>query len=224
MDYVVAGAIGALVGVVELASRHRDRPAALLGVVGAWCYVALNAAAAALALVLIRSFGLEFSSQYPQASGIIQVLVAGVGSLVVLRSSLLTVRVGDQDVAVGPHLVLASLLSIADRSVDRIRAKDRSQRVTRTMSGVSFEKSRVALPAFCLALLQNVSPAEQRELVTAIDALAGSHMTDTQKSYALGLLLMNVAGPDVVRSAVEGLGREILAAPPDIAAGTASVR
>lgn len=86
------------------------------------------------------------------------------------------------------------------------------------MRGVSFAKAKLALPTYCLGLLQNVSAEDQADLRTAVDALAGSEMTDGQMALNLGLLLMNVAGPDVLRSAVETLREEIMvdggAAPP----------
>jgi hypothetical protein len=140
---------------------------------------------------------------------VLRVLVASLAALAVLRSSLFMVRIGDADVGVGLSTVLTTLLGIADRGVDRRRATDRSRQVTKIMSGVSFERARLALPAFCLALLQNVPPAEQHDLAIAVDALAGSSMSDTQKAYALGLLLMNLAGADVLSDAVSALASEL---------------
>ncbi|MEU9119924.1 hypothetical protein AB0C96_08680 [Streptomyces sp. NPDC048506] len=43
----------------------------------------------------------------------------------------------------------------------------------------------------------------------AVEALAAGEMTVTQKSYALGLLLVDVVGPEVLQSAVTALDQEI---------------
>lgn len=131
--------------------------------------------------------------------------------MMVFRSAVFTVRVGDEDVAVGPSTLLTSLLAAADRGVDRMQAKTRAHEAGEIMRGVSFAKSRLALPTYCLGLLQNVSAEDQADLRTAVDALAGSEMTDGQMALNLGLLLMNVAGPDVLRSAVDTLRDEITA-------------
>ncbi|MFE9611223.1 hypothetical protein [Streptomyces sp. NPDC006012] len=208
-DFVAAGALGALVGGAELASRYRDRPSALLGVASAWLYVLLNAAASSGVLWVVHVFGWRFGTASADQAAALQVLVSGLAALALFRSSLFTVRVGDQEVGVGPNLILAMLLGVADRGVDRMRAKDRSQQVTRIMRGVRFDKARVALPAFCLALLQNLPEQEQRDLAVAVEALVSSEMTDTQKSYALGLLLINMVGPEVLQSAVAALAEEI---------------
>ncbi|MGG7575548.1 hypothetical protein [Streptomyces sirii] len=213
LEFVAAGGLGVLVGAAELGSRYRDRPSALLGVASAWLYVLLNAAASAGCLWLVHVFDWKFGSTSPEQTAALQVLVAGLTALALFRSALFTVRIGDQEVGVGPNLILVVLLGVADRGVDRMRAKDRSQQVTRIMRGVQFTKARIALPAFCLALLQNLPDQEQQDLGVAVEALAGSEMTDTQKSYALGLLLINVVGPDVLQSAVTALDREIRRAP-----------
>jgi mRNA-degrading endonuclease toxin of MazEF toxin-antitoxin module len=210
--YLVAAALGALVGATELISRYRDRPASLIRVVSTWAYVLINAGAGAAALLLMHIFGWDFGAAAGER-GAIQVLVASFGSMALFRSALFTVRIHDQDVPVGPSTLLTALLAAADRGVDRMVAQTRSAKSREIMMHVSFKKSQLALPTLCLALLQNVSAEDQRDLRTAVDALAGSDMTDTQKALNLGLLLMNVAGPDVVSAAVRTLRDEIKADP-----------
>lgn len=209
IEYLLVSGLGGLVGTAELITRYRDRPGALIRVPSTWAYVLLNASAAAIALLLLHTFGWKFGADSEQAARAGQVIAASVGSMAIFRSALFTVRVGDEDVAVGPSTLLSSLLAAADRGVDRMRAKSRSQEAKTIMSGISFERSRLALPTLCLALLQNVPAEDQADLRTAVDALAGSEMTDGQKALNLGLLLMNVAGPDVVAAAVDTLRAEI---------------
>ncbi|MBD0842468.1 MULTISPECIES: hypothetical protein [unclassified Streptomyces] len=214
LDYVVACGGGALVGLVELFSRYRDRPSALLWVVSAWMYLTINAAASGGVLLLVHTFDLTFGATEPGTVGTTQVLVALFGAPTVLRSSLFTIRVGGQDIGIGPSSILSTLLSVADRGVDRARGRDRSRQVVAVMRGVSYEKARLALPSFCLALLQNCPQDEQQNLAVANEALAESQMSDAQKSYGLGLLLVNLVGVDLLREAVEAMGDEIRAEPP----------
>ncbi len=208
-SYIITALIGALVGATELASRYRDRPAVLVASPSAWLYALLNAGAAALALLVVDSAGWTFGATEPNTVDVLRVMVASLSAMAVFRSSFFTVRLGDTDVGVGPSTLLTTLLGIADRSVDRRRAADRSATVTKIMAGISFERSRLALPTFVLALMQNVPPAEQHDLGVAVEALSVSRMSDTQKAYALGLLLMNIAGPAVVADAVAALRKEI---------------
>jgi hypothetical protein len=213
--YVAAVLIGILVGAIELASRYRDKPQALFGIVGAWAYVTVNAAAGGLALMITRIFDWKFGIS---GSGnqilTVQVFICGFGAMAIFRSAFAQIKIGDQDTVIGPNAVLASLLTIVDRAVDRKRGNGRSADASRIMGEVSFEKARVALSAYCLALLQNLSADEQKDLNTAIDSLASSPMGDALKSLNLGLLLMNIVGPELLESAVKALGQEIMAAKP----------
>ncbi|MFJ4095264.1 hypothetical protein ACIPYS_27055 [Kitasatospora sp. NPDC089913] len=209
LGYLVACGLALLVGLAELVSRYRDRPAALLRVPSAWTYAAINAASAGSALYLARTFDWTFGASGASGVAATQVLVAAFGSLALFRSSLFTVRIGQQDIGVGPSTALTILLTAADRGVDRARARERSRQVAAIMHGVSFTKAHLALPTFCLGLLQNSPATEQQELGTAVRSLAGSTMTDAQKSFALGLLLINIVGAPVLTNAVEALGPEI---------------
>jgi hypothetical protein len=138
-----------------------------------------------------------------------QALVAGFGALAFFRSSLFIVRVGDQDVGMGPSAFLQSVLEAADRGVDRGEANVRSRVVSDVMRTVEFEKAYESLPAYCLALMQNVPDGVQTQVGRQVDAIRAGSMTDSAKVLLLGLLLMNVVGGDVLRSAVSGLSREI---------------
>ncbi|POM24198.1 hypothetical protein BTM25_28250 [Actinomadura rubteroloni] len=211
--YLVTISLSCLVGVAELVSRYRDRPVALLRVVSTWVYVLINGGAGAASLLLMRTYGWKFGVHSPSVVGATQVLVASLGSMMVFRSAVFTVRVGDEDVAVGPSTLLTSLLAAADRGVDRMQASTRAEVAGQIMRGVSFALAQLALPTYCLGLLQNVSAEDQQALRTAVDALAGSDMTDRQKALNLGLLLMNIAGPDVLRAAVRTLAEEIKRTP-----------
>ena len=214
--YIAAVVIGILVGAIELASRYRDKPQALAGIAGAWAYVAVNAAAAGLALMAVRIFGWTFGiSGSGHKVVIVQVLICGFGAMAVFRSSFAQIKVGDADTVIGPNAVLASLLAIVDREVDRKRGNSRSADASRIISDVSFEKARVALPAYCLALLQNLSADEQKDLNTAISSLAASPMNNALKSLNLGLVLMNIVGPELLDSAVQALLQEIAVPKPD---------
>ena len=213
-DFLVVAVLGGLVGVGELVSRYRDAPGRALTTVPAIFYVGINAATAAATLSLIRSFGWTFGAAGGTPSPVTQVLVAGFGAMAILRSSLFTVRVADQDVAVGPSSFLQIVLTAADRAVDRLRAQARGTSVYRVMAGISFAKAHAALPAYCLALMQNLSTEEQAQFGREIDALRGSQMDDRIKILVLGLALMNVVGEDVLDSAVKSLGQELRDPPP----------
>lgn len=211
---LLAGLFGALVGAGELAGRYRDRPWAVISGPG-WLYIALNAALAVAAFALIRTFGWRFGIDPADGdSGPLratQLLVAGFGSAALFRTSLFTVRVGDQDVGIGPSAFLTVVLNAADRAVDRKRGRNRAAEIEKIMSGVSFEKAAEALPMYCFQIaLQNVSEEEQREVGNVVNTLkASTTIDDGMKALVLGAALLSVVGPDLLRQAVLSLGDRI---------------
>jgi hypothetical protein len=209
-DWTVVALFGTAVALAELASRYRDAPEKALLTPAASLYVALNLVAGVAALALLRGFGWTFG-QPGSAAAWTQIVVAALGSMAVLRSSLFTVRVGDQDISIGPNGFLQVVLDAADRSVDRARAQARAAEVAKLMVGVSFAQAAVSLPAMCGALRQDLSNAEQQVLQRQVNALTDSPLPEEAKVIVLGLALMDAVGRDVLRSAIQSLGRQIRA-------------
>lgn len=205
--YLAVFGIGLLVGVGELVSRYRDAPEHAIRTTPALLYIALNACAAVAALALVEAFDVVKGKD--EAAGITRVLLAGFGAMAFFRTSVFTIRVGDQDVSIGPVAFLQIVLHAADRAVDRVRADARASAVAACMSGVSFQAAQAALPAFCMALMQNVPADEQQELGDAVKILQTSAMDDQTKAKNLGLLLMNVVGEKVLLTAVNNLAAQI---------------
>jgi hypothetical protein len=208
MEYVAVVLIGGLVGAAELIARYRDAPLIALRAWSAAIYVSLNAAASGVALGLIQTFDWEFG-QTGDAARWTQVLVAGFGAMALFRSSLFFVRVGGQDVGVGPSGFLQIMLNAADRDVDRRRANARAALVGEIMADVSFDRAVVALPTYCLALMQNVPYDVQDDLTSDLRELADTEMDERVKSLNLGLRIVNITGPRLLAVAVTSLGPTI---------------
>jgi hypothetical protein len=205
-DYACAIAFGGLVAIGELASRYRDSPARALQSRPGLLYIGINGAAAGFALMLIHTFHWTLSAS-PDHAAIrwTQILTAGFGSIAFFRTSLFTVRAGDHDVAVGPSTFLQIVLRASDSAVDRLQAKERSDIVTEVMGKVSFAHSNAALPAFCLALMQNVAAEDQKRLADKVLQIASAQVEDKVRSLMLGLALLDLVGDDVLETAAKAL-------------------
>jgi hypothetical protein len=207
ISYALVFGIGVLVGVGELVSRYRDAPEQAVRTKPAVIYVLLNAVAAVVAFVLVLAFDVVKGTG--DGPAITRVLLAGFGAMAFFRTSIFTIRVGDQDVSIGPVAFLQIVLHAADRAVDRVRADARAKAVAACMAGVSFDKAQAALPAFCMALMQNVPAEEQNDVGDAVKILQVSNMDDQTKAKNLGLVLMKVVGQQVLLTAVENLAAQI---------------
>lgn len=211
--WIVAAGLGAGVGLAELVTRYRDEPRALWTSVSFWLYILLNAGASATALELAHVFGWNFGM--PQGAGrhAVQALVAGLGAMTLFRSSFLNLKVGSEDVGIGPSSVLTSLLAVVDRSVDRRRAAQRSRLIASLMDGVSYKKSGLALSMYCIQLMQNLPLDEQEKLRNSVEAVGLTQVDEEMKMLNLGLLLLNAVGPAVLTAAIHDLGDKIKGLP-----------
>lgn len=212
LAFVVAAALGALVGGGELVSRYRASPWTVVQRPPGVLYLALNSGASLAALAATRGFAWNFGfDPVSEADALLwtQVVVAGTGALALFRSSLFTVRVGDDDVAVGPITFLQVILSALDREVDRTEARARSAKLAALMRPIDFEKAKVALPAYCLALMQNVTQQEQDSLAGAIAGVDEIDSSNLIKVTLLGTELLNLVGDGVLVAAIEALGDDI---------------
>jgi hypothetical protein len=209
LNYLIAAGLGALLGVAELLSRYRDNPVRIGRRGASWAYLAVNAAASAFALLLIDRFGWDFG-QAGDGLRTTQVLMAGLGSAILFRSSLFIFKVGDENVGMGPSLVLTSLLGAADRAVDRDQASERLRSAGQVAQRMSFAKAKDSLVATCLAATANVSAEDAAQLRTAVQALESSPMSDKEKSLVLGMLIIDTVGAQVLTNAVTQLGDEIV--------------
>ena len=206
--------LGALVGAAEILSRYRSSPVRALTLVPARWYVGINAAGSLAAFGLARLFGWTFGANGDETQIVAtQALTAGFGSMALFRTSLFTVRAGNQDIGIGPSAVLTVLLGVADREVDRREAESRS-RAADMMEGISFVRAMEALPTYCLALMQNLSETEQKELARSIAELERQSIPDEVKARILGVYLMKLVGDDVLRAAVDDLRKQIAVQPP----------
>lgn len=214
--------IGAMVGATELMSRYPDSPFRAIRNWYGLSYLLVNALGAIATLYLIQKFNWDFglggavavannadtsnagiSAALSTQVQLVQWLAASFGAMSILRSSLFNVRLGETDLGVGPAAVLQVLLNAADRQVDRMRAKERSEAVKTAMKGIdSYAQIKIALPTHCMALMQNVSSDEEKRIRQVADNIEQLEVADCLKVLNLGLVLMNIVGDAVLKTAV----------------------
>lgn len=220
---LVVFGLGAAAGTAELVSRYRDDPVRAISSGPAIFYVGINALGSLVALHLLAVFGDEatfpkLSTLEPGTGTLVKAaLLAGFSALLFFRTSLFKLHVGDSDLSIGPAIVLDTLLTAADRAVDRILAAPRAKAVRDIMKGISFERAAIALPAHCFVLMQNVSSDETQKINGLVRELRTmTQMPDSVKAQNLGLALLNIVGELVLKAAVDGLREEIADSTSDV--------
>jgi hypothetical protein len=206
IDGIAVFLIGVLVGGGELVSHYRDEPFRALRSTPAAAYLVINGGASLFALVALRTFGwVPSGASTDEALRLTQILAAGFGAMAIFRSALFVVRVGNDDVGVGPIAFLTVILKAVDRGVDRKRASDREKSVVDIMQGLAYDNVKTSLPAFAAQLMQNLSLQDVAELGKAVQETADPKLPENTRTLNLGLVLMDAVGESVLRDAVRGL-------------------
>ena len=223
---ILAGVIGLFAAYVELLARYRDDPWRAVWSWPAFAYAIINGGAALLVGWWLATFfpalvtaadpdtvaALTQQKKSIPVDGTRLAIVAGLGSLAVMRTSLLKLRVNSGDeIAIGPAVIVDQLLAVVDRSVDRHLAEPRAAIASELVGQIDFDLHRTSLVALCLVLLQNPSPTEQQQMSSVSQALAGrTDIPSSTKATSLLLTLLGLVGEVVLRQAV----KQVSAKPP----------
>lgn len=220
VQYLSVVLIGAFIGVGELVSRYKDDPYEAITNRHAITYTLLNILASAIALLALKTMDVGVTLGEGSASARVgYTLMAGFGAMGVLRSSAFTMRVGKDDISIGPSALLQVMLSATDRAVDRARARVRAEMMARTMQALPFEQIEESLPQLAFTMMQNVSDQEKQGFADELSRLREKKMDPVAKSISLGLSLSNIVGQGVVDDAVTALRNTLkAAAAPELAA------
>lgn len=214
--YAIAALVGAGVGLGEILSRYRDAPGAAASSRAGLGYILFNAAVSLVVMFFIR----EVFPIWDQTANtapptdlrtlVTHALIAGFGAMAILRSSILTARVGSKDVEIGPAAVVDIFRSTMDRDVARVRATPRARLVQDIMGDVSFVRSYEALSSISLTLLQSVDADERSRIEQEIGALANrTGRSDEDKALELGLILAGSVGFPALLATKTALGDRI---------------
>ena len=183
INYAIVFAIGITVGVTEMMARYQDAPfSPLLSLPGLF-YFGINGGATMIAYYLVQIMDTPVPGE-GSVKEVWRVLLAGLGAMAFFRSGIFTIPIGNQDVAIGPNLILQILLKALDRAYDRDRAKPRSELVSQIMGGVSLSSARTALPLICFSLMQNVTEEEKERFGSQIKDLASLAVGPLEASFA----------------------------------------
>jgi hypothetical protein len=209
-NYILVFLAGALVGIAELLTRHRDYPLAAATSLPSIGYLVLNGLLSTLALLICYISPPEWLKNGAELDPIKTVLVVGFGAAAFFRSSFFKLRTPDGDVSIGPGVVIDVFAKVIDDAVDRSLGEKRLDDVAKIMASVNFTKAAKALPAYCFASLRRLSSEAQQQFAFQVNALTETtEMDDSAKVVSLGLSIMQLTGRKILTKAVAQLGKTI---------------
>jgi hypothetical protein len=196
--------LGMVTAFAEIISKFRDEPIKALRMPHALFYHLLNGAIAAFALkVLVVFSGAEVIANGQQQMK--SVVIAGLGSMLIMRSKLFNIKVGGEDVSFGPEQIIKIYFRFMEAAIDRLRAQDRIDFVKSKLGNINPAKVFDYAVTMLLAS-QALEEKARKECTDGIKALnTGDFMglPPKLKSYRLGFLLLDNMGEDFVTKVFE---------------------
>lgn len=213
---LLAGVFAAFASLVELIQRYSvgTKISFFFKNYIVWLYLLLNAVAGIVSYFILSgsdvsiikaSFGTVGKSEISMA------VIAGLGSMAIMRSAFINLKLGETKYSVGPGVLLDILLILLDKKIDQNRAMCSAIDVNNVMEDIDYSKANISLPTVCLHMLEQVSRDDQEEVKKEIEKINTTNgLTQKARSLCLGISIKKIAGIDVLNTAVKILGDEIL--------------
>jgi hypothetical protein len=205
---------GELVGFSEITTRYRDEPLRAMFNRFGISYLLVNGFLSGCAFAVMRGYSDKI---FPGVKDdpLLTATVAGFGAMIVLRSKLFVFRTDDgKEIPIGPDLVIASILRIMDRKIDRLRAARRQQLVFELAKSIAaaagndatFENPN-SFVLISLASFQNLSTEEKQQITETADQLQEKFKGKPTllKAMILGFVLLDIAGEDNLSAIMQDL-------------------
>jgi len=195
MLYFWAFLLGALTAFTEIIGKFSDEPLKSFKTKEAFVYHLINGGSAAFSLYILTLFDVPMGTPLDKMKA---VLTAGFGSMLILRSKLFNLKVGEHDVSFGPEQFVKVFFRFMEQAIDRVRAQARIDFVTTVMKDVDCEKYEHYIRVM-LEAAQLLDDKERKALVDDLGKICQDENADKQnRSYHLGFLLLNKMGEDFV--------------------------
>jgi hypothetical protein len=192
--------LGMLTAFAEIINKFPDEPIKAVGSLEALAYHVANGLVAILAMFTLLQLNIPAKTPFEQLRA---VLVAGLGSMLIIRSKLFNIKISDQEIAFGPEQVINLYFRYMERSIDRIRAEARVEFVRQHMGNLDFEQiCDYTITMFEAA--QTWTKQYREDLIIKVKQLRETpNRTPEHKSYTLGFFLLNELGEDFISTLYE---------------------
>jgi|GEM_PF-1552351 len=195
LDYFWVFLLGMATAFAEIIGKFPDEPLKSVKTSHAIFYHGLNGVIAVFALYVLRLF----TAPPTDASGHLKnILAAGLGAMLVMRSKLFNLKIADEDVSFGPEQIIKIFLSFMEQAIDRIRSQNRIDFLKAQIEVLDFNQFD-SIAEHVTAMMrssQTRTTTQKEEFQQTIDQIGSSKgpKSKRNKCYALGFQLLNAMG------------------------------
>ena len=168
-------------------------------------YVLLNGTVSILAFWLIKFFKNENFSDISSFE-IQSIIIAGFGGMMILRSSIFSIKQNNKDVEVGFAAIVQGLLDIIDKKINHNIAARRVCDIHEIMQDVDFELSQIELPSLCIEFIDYFTEEDSKNLQDKIKKISeDNRLSNTNKSLQLGREIAKYCDTEILKRVIKKL-------------------
>lgn len=198
--YFSAFLLGMATAFAEIISTFSDEPLKALQTPHAVLYHLMNGLIAVFALYVLIISGVKHTTSLDRMQ---IVFAAGLGSMLIMRSKLFNIKIGNEDISFGPEQVIKVFFRYMQTAIDRVRARSRIDFVKLRMHNIDFDKVHEYSLSMLLAAPLTLDEKSKKDCEEGILNLKDSSKDKQLKSYELGFILLNRMGEDFLNTLFE---------------------
>ncbi|MDR0604079.1 MAG: hypothetical protein LBG80_07240 [Bacteroidales bacterium] len=204
INIIIVFLFGALFGFAEILQRYANTKYNFK-VWMSYVYIALNGIVAVLALFLIKYFKNPDDVLNFKTIEAVNLLIAGFGGMMVLRSSIFSIKHKDDTIEVGLATLFQVFLSRVERRMKNKAAAYRFTRIAEIMKDVDFELAKQSLFSICTAFIDNFPDEEIISLTNKIEEISNSDIENRDKSILLGRFIASFCDEEILDAVIKEL-------------------
>lgn len=167
-------------------------------------YLLLNGIISTLALILLKYCAHE--SLRASQIEIKNLIIAGFGGIIILRSSVFSVLYNEKEIEIGLLTVAQALLDKIDRKIKHNIAAKRMCEIYEIMKDVNYEKAKDELTSLCIEYIDNFKEQDSKNLINAIKGITeNGNLSGINKSLQLGREIVKYCDVEILKRAVNKL-------------------
>jgi hypothetical protein len=201
INIIVVFLFGALFGFAEILQRYSNTKYNFK-VWMSYVYVFLNGIVSVLALFLIKYFKNPDDVLNFATIEIINLLIAGFGGMMILRSSIFSIKHKDETIEIGLATLFQIFLNSVEKRMKNKAASLRLEQMDKTMRGVDFEKAKNELSSICTAFIDNFPNDDTENLTKKIEEISNLDINNQNKSMQLGRFIASFCGEEILEEAI----------------------
>lgn len=201
---IIVLVLGLFYGFAELIARYHDTKY-IMRTWQSYMYAIVNGSISILALFLLKQLRGESFDNWVTIN-INDILIAGIGGMMILRSSLFSITHNNKKLDVGLAIIVQTFLDLIEKGMKTNAAKDKITAMNKIMDNIDFEEAKNELSTICINSVENFSSEESIALNKRIEEISSIGISNKNKCIQLGICISRYCNDNLLEEAINVLG------------------